>query len=81
MIDEKEGSNTMMTRVKSGIGHLSDRMLARIVPHKTADAIQCQFEVCCVIGADWKAWVGNRQVDPLHGTGCTACTSNFITRC
>ncbi|MEU7854350.1 hypothetical protein [Nonomuraea sp. NPDC049141] len=71
----------MMTKVRSGIGHLSDRMLARIVPHKTADAVVCVWENCCVFGANWVAYRGTRQVDPLHGTGCTACYTRYIDKC
>ncbi|MFC5831451.1 hypothetical protein [Nonomuraea insulae] len=71
----------MMTKVRSGIGHLSDRILARIIPHKTADAIKCSIEACCVFGEGWVPWYGTRQVDQLHGTACTACWTPYLSRC
>lgn len=64
-----------MATIKERLERLSDRMLGRIVPRMTADAVVCTWDKCCAYGFPPTMYLrrGNQLRDQLHDTACSDC--------
>ncbi|GAA1718062.1 hypothetical protein GCM10009765_78140 [Fodinicola feengrottensis] len=64
----------MVATIKERIGRLSDRMLERVVPRMTADAVVCTRRKCgCGFGTHMYLVQAYELWDELHDTRCGDC--------